>query len=145
MPLPLRLTVADSEAEQELLCGKERRNALESIVRHPHLFAGGRPDQAADFDGTVPPGSYIPSVRELAQEAAVNPNTMQKALALLESQGLLITHRTTGRRVTESAELIRCLRLDMAHSHIETCKQNLKALGFSEEEIQTMMSASEKE
>ena len=107
--------------------------------------------QAADriklriLTGQYPPGSYIPSVRELAQEAAVNPNTMQKALALLESQGLLITHRTTGRRVTESAELIRCLRLDMAHSHIETCKQNLKALGFSEEEIQTMMRASEKE
>ena len=95
--------------------------------------------------GEYPPGGAVPSVRELAQEAAVNPNTMQKALALLESEGLLTTYRTAGRRVTERAELIRCLRLDMAHSHIETCKQNLKALGFSEEEIQTMMSASEKE
>ena len=54
--------------------------------------------------GEYPPGTRIPSVRELAQEAAVNPNTMQRALALLKSEGLLITRRTTGRTVTEHQE-----------------------------------------
>ena len=90
--------------------------------------------------GQYPPGSSIPSVRELAQEAAVNPNTMQKALALLESSGLLYTQRTAGRRVTESVELIRCLRLEQAHTHIEQCRRQLADLGFSEEEIQEMLS-----
>ena len=89
--------------------------------------------------GEYPPGGSIPSVRELAQEAAVNPNTMQKALALLESSGLVYTQRTAGRRVTESGELIRCLRLEQAHAHIEQCCRQLSALGFSEEEIREML------
>ncbi|HAJ73895.1 MAG TPA: hypothetical protein DCM49_03755 [Lachnospiraceae bacterium] len=49
--------------------------------------------------GEYPPGTRIPSVRELSQEAAVNPNTMQRALALLKEEGLLVTRRTTGRTV----------------------------------------------
>lgn len=89
--------------------------------------------------GEYPPGSSIPSVRELAQEAAVNPNTMQKALALLESTGLLYTQRTAGRRVTESQELIHCLRLEQAHTHIDQCRRQLAALGFSPEEIREML------
>ncbi len=93
--------------------------------------------------GEYPPGGAVPSVRELAQEAAVNPNTMQKALALLESQGLLTTYRTAGRRVTERAELIRCLRLEMAHRHIETCRESLRGLGFTEEEIAGMFLSNE--
>ncbi|MGM9538375.1 MAG: GntR family transcriptional regulator [Candidatus Onthomonas sp.] len=89
--------------------------------------------------GAYPPGSSIPSVRELAQEAAVNPNTMQKALTLLESTGLLYTQRTAGRRVTESRELIHCLRLEQAHTHIDHCRGQLAALGFSPEEIHDML------
>lgn len=89
--------------------------------------------------GIYPPGSSIPSVRELAQEAAVNPNTMQKALVLLESAGLLYTQRTAGRKVTESEELIRCLRLEQAHTHIQECYRQLASLGFSEEEIREML------
>lgn len=54
----------------------------------------------------TPPGGRLPSVRELAAEAAVNPNTMQKAFAELERSGLIITQRTNGRIVTEDAELI---------------------------------------
>lgn len=89
--------------------------------------------------GVYQPGSYIPSVRELAQEAAVNPNTMQRALAQLESSGLLYTHRTTGRKVTEETKLIRCLRLEQAHTHIAQCHKQLAALGFAPEEIRSML------
>lgn len=89
--------------------------------------------------GAYAPGSSIPSVRELAQEAAVNPNTMQKALSLLESTGLLYTQRTAGRKVTESQELIHCLRLEQAHTHIDQCRRQLAALGFSPEEITQML------
>lgn len=85
--------------------------------------------------GEYPPGTRIPSVRELAQEAAVNPNTMQKALALLKSEGLLITRRTTGRTVTEHQELIQSARRALVKDYI---KQFL-ALDFSIEEINELI------
>ena len=54
--------------------------------------------------GVYPVGAKLPSVRDLAQQAAVNPNTMQRALAQLEEEGLVITQRTSGRFVTENEE-----------------------------------------
>ena len=53
--------------------------------------------------GMYPPGAKLPSVRDLAADAAVNPNTMQRALSQLETDGLLYTQRTSGRYVTEDA------------------------------------------
>lgn len=57
--------------------------------------------------GMYGPGDRIPPVRELAAEAAVNPNTMQRALTAIESEGLIITQRTSGRSVTVDEEAIR--------------------------------------
>ena len=51
-----------------------------------------------------PPGERLPSVRDLAAEAGVNPNTMQRAMAELERQGLVYSQRTSGRMVTEDKE-----------------------------------------
>ena len=56
--------------------------------------------------GEYPPGEKFPSVRELALQADVNPNTMQRALAKLEEQGLLLTARTAGRTVTEDQKIL---------------------------------------
>ena len=56
--------------------------------------------------GKYQPGEKLPSVRDLAAVAAVNPNTMQKAFAELERSGLIVTQRTSGRTVTEDTELI---------------------------------------
>ena len=47
--------------------------------------------------GVFPPGERLPSVRDLATEAGVNPNTMQRALAELERDGLVYSQRTAGR------------------------------------------------
>ena len=58
------------------------------------------------ISGTYAPGSKLPSVRELAQTAGVNPNTMQKALSELEHTGLLYSQRTSGRFVTEDLAMI---------------------------------------
>ena len=52
--------------------------------------------------GTYPPGSKMPSVRDLALEAGVNPNTVQRAFAELEREGLVLTQPTAGRTVTEA-------------------------------------------
>ena len=60
--------------------------------------------------GTYPPGGHLDSVRDLAAAAGVNPNTMQRALAQLESEGLVRTERTSGRYVTEDTNLIEQLR-----------------------------------
>ena len=61
--------------------------------------------------GIYPPGGHLDSVRDLAAAAGVNPNTMQRALAQLESEGLVRTERTSGRYVTEDTNLIEQLRL----------------------------------
>ena len=62
--------------------------------------------------GTYPPGGHLDSVRDLAAAAGVNPNTMQRALAQLETEGLVRTERTSGRYVTEDTELIEQLRTE---------------------------------
>ena len=64
--------------------------------------------------GHYKPGEKLPSVRDLASEAAVNPNTMQKALSELEQSGLLYTQRTSGRFITEDKELIQRMKTTLA-------------------------------
>lgn len=86
------------------------------------------------LSGIYPCGSHFPSVRELATDAAVNPNTMQKALSSLEQQGLLVGSRTSGRTVTSDETLIRSMRGDIAHGIIQECRDALLRLGFTEEE-----------
>ena len=69
--------------------------------------------------GTYPPGGHLDSVRDLAAAAGVNPNTMQRALAQLETEGLVRTERTAGRYVTEDTELIEQLRTEAARKLAE--------------------------
>ena len=85
--------------------------------------------------GVYPPGSKIPAVRELAMEACVNPNTMQKAFAELERSGLIVTQRTSGRTVTEDIELIRNTREQLAVGHVRNFMNNMQELGYQKEEI----------
>ena len=66
--------------------------------------------------GTYPPGGHLDSVRDLAAAAGVNPNTMQRALAQLETEGLVRTERTAGRYVTEDTALIEQLRTDTSRT-----------------------------
>ena len=56
--------------------------------------------------GELAPAQRIPSVRELAEDFEVNPNTMQKAFAELERDGLVMTNRTAGRFVTEDSKMV---------------------------------------
>jgi DNA-binding transcriptional regulator YhcF (GntR family) len=82
----------------------------------------------------------MPSVRALALEAEVNPNTMQKALAELEAQGLLHTQRTSGRTVTPDESLINKLRISTAQMLAERYFADMQALGIERDEAQRMLS-----
>ncbi len=89
--------------------------------------------------GTYKPGEKIPSVRELAAEAGVNPNTMQRALAELERHGLVSTQRTSGRVVTEDMNMIKETRNMLAKEQIQEFIQRMRELGFEKEEILTLL------
>lgn len=89
--------------------------------------------------GYYPPGGRLPSVRELAAIAAVNPNTMQKAFAELERSGLIITQRTNGRTVTEDIAMIQKIRQGLAREHLKDFFGRMKELGYTKEEIATLL------
>jgi len=90
-------------------------------------------------------GDKLPSVRDLALEASVNPNTMQKALSELERSGLLYSKRTSGRFITDDKEMIKQLKHSQAILHIKEFINKMKALGFNEEEISLLLSKTLKE
>lgn len=87
------------------------------------------------FSGVYPPGAKLPSVRDMAQEAAVNPNTMQRALAKLEEDGLIITHRTSGRSVTEDEKMIKKARIKLAQEQVSAFLEKMLLMGFEQTEI----------
>lgn len=91
--------------------------------------------------GYYHPGDKLPSVRELASIANVNPNTMQKAFAELERSGLITTQRTSGRTVTEDINMIKQVQGELASSHITQFIQKMKELGFTREEIKKLVDA----
>ncbi|MCX7772687.1 MAG: GntR family transcriptional regulator [Clostridia bacterium] len=91
------------------------------------------------FSGIYPVGSKLPSVRDMAQEASVNPNTMQKALAKLEEDGLIVTHRTSGRSVTEDAKMIKLAKNKLAQEQISEFLEKMQKLGFDNEEMLSIM------
>ena len=84
--------------------------------------------------GKYTPGDKLPAVRELAVEAGVNPNTMQKAFSELEDLGLVYTQRTSGRFVTEDRRLIDRTRRDLAKRSAEEFMARMKELGIDREE-----------
>ena len=84
--------------------------------------------------GKYAPGDKLPAVRELAVEAAVNPNTMQKAFMELERLGLVHTQRTSGRFVTEDRKLIDKTRKELAKKTAAEFLTRMEELGIDREE-----------
>ncbi len=91
--------------------------------------------QLAIITGHYKPGEKLPSVRELASEAAVNPNTMQKALSELEQSGLLYTQRTSGRFITEDTDRIHRMKNSLATMQVREFIRKMRQLGLGDEEI----------
>ena len=89
--------------------------------------------------GGYAPGSKMPTVRELAAQAGVNPNTMQRALSQLESDNLVITNRTAGRTVTEDREILENVRRELAKRQIQTYLQQMALLGYTSQEAAQLL------
>ena len=82
------------------------------------------------ISGKYSPGDKLPSVRDLAAVAAVNPNTMQKALTELERTGLVYSQRTSGRFITEDAIMIEELKNNLAQEQIKEFLENMSKRGY---------------
>ena len=102
-------------------------------------FSGDRPVyqqimeniRGAVLRGELPPGGKIPSVRDLAAEAQVNPNTMQRAMTELEREGLLISGGTSGRTVTENPEVLEEMRESILEALARECAEKFMVFGIT--------------
>ena len=89
----------------------------------------------AIVSGALPPGERLASVRDLATEAGVNPNTMQRALQELEREGLVFSQRTAGRFVTEDITVIDEIKKALAKGQIESFLKAMQELGYNRQGI----------
>ena len=89
--------------------------------------------------GVYQPGDKLPSVRDLAVEAAVNPNTMQKALSELERNGLVHSYRTSGRFITEDKTMLRKMKEQQASRQIKEFIEKMSQLGYQDPEILSLI------
>ena len=102
-------------------------------------FAGDRPvyqQIMAAIRGSIlkeelSPGSKVPSVRDLAAEAQVNPNTMQRALTDLEREGLLVSGGTSGRTVTTNADILSAAKERILHELAQECAEKFMVFGIT--------------
>lgn len=102
-------------------------------------FSGDRPVyqqimsliRGAVLRGELSPGGKIPSVRELAAEAQVNPNTMQRAMSELEREGLLVSGGTSGRTVTENPEVLERMRGSTLEELARECAEKFMVFGIT--------------
>lgn len=86
------------------------------------------------ISGVYKVGEKLPSVREMASDASVNPNTMQKALTELERTGLVYTQRTSGRFITEDSTMIKDIRNGLAKEQMEKFLYSMEKIGYSKHE-----------
>ena len=93
--------------------------------------------------GEYPPGGRLPAVRELAAQAGVNPNTMQRALTQLESDGLAVANRTVGRMVTDDIAAIEAIRRRMAREIVDRFYTAVGELGYSRQEAAALLKEEE--
>lgn len=85
--------------------------------------------------GKYQEGEQIPSVRQLAYDAAVNPNTMQKALSILESEGILCSRGTVGRFVTSDVATLDAAKDRVRRITVRKWMREAEQLGISTDEL----------
>lgn len=116
-------------------------------------FSGDRPVyqqimaliRGAILRGELPPGGKIPSVRDLAAEARVNPNTMQRAMTELEREALLVSGGTSGRTVTEDPKVLEKLRSSTLEELARECAEKFMVFGITPAQAAQLLLKLEKE
>lgn len=99
----------------------------------------------AIVSGIYAPGEKLPSVRDLAVEVGVNPNTVQRALSELEREGLVFSQRTAGRFVTENENMIVNAKLRIADERVGTFLRSMKTLGCNKQEVISLIEGAKEE
>ncbi len=94
---------------------------------------------ASVISGEYKAGQQIPSVRQLALEAAVNPNTVQHAFSELENEGIIVSMGTVGRYVTEDTAVIENCRQKIAEQTVDNFIEKIQKLSVTKSEIITMI------
>ena len=92
------------------------------------------------ISGEYAPGEKLPAVRDMAVEAGVNPNTVQRAYAELEREGLVFSQRTSGRFVSEDTGSVEKMKEEMAAKQIDSFFVSMAAIGFSAQETLKLIS-----
>ncbi len=95
--------------------------------------------------GELSPGGKVPSVRELAAQAQVNPNTMQRALTELEREGLLIGGGTSGRTVTTDETVLSTMRQEILRQLARECAEKFKVFGLNPAKAAVLLAELESE
>ena len=101
--------------------------------------------RGAILRGELSPGGKIPSVRDLAAEAQVNPNTMQRAMTELEREGLLVSGGTSGRTVTRQEQILAQMRQDALQELARQCAEKFRVFGLSPGEAARLLQNLEEE
>ena len=101
--------------------------------------------RAGILTGELPPAEKIPSVRDLAAEAQVNPNTMQRALTELEREGLLVSGGTSGRTVTRQEQILAQMRQEALQELARQCAEKFRVFGLSPGEAARLLQNLEEE
>ena len=99
----------------------------------------------AIVSGELPPGERMSTVRDLASEAGVNPNTMQRAFQELEREGLVFSQRSSGRFVTEDVSIIEKAKMALAQEHISKFISSMERLGYDRAEIIALLEGKNEE
>ena len=101
--------------------------------------------RAGILTGELPAGEKIPSVRDLAAEAPVNPNTMHRALTELEREGLLVSGGTSGRTVTRQEQILAQMRQEALQELARQCAEKFRVVGLSPGEAARLLQNREEE
>lgn len=86
------------------------------------------------ISGGVAPGDRLPSVREMAAQLAINPNTIQRAYRELENEGYLVTLPGKGAFVAENPGL-EVRRIESLWKQLEQVADELRFAGITQEEL----------
>lgn len=108
----------------------------------PRLLTGS---SMKSYPDSIRPAPGFPVSRDLAAQASVNPNTMQKAFTELERTGLIVTRRTSGRTVTEDTALIEQVRSELAELQISQFLTRMQHLGYQKDDSIRLLLAKKEE